>query len=329
MRSGRWCLLFFLAAQAAIIIALRRFHSFADSKVFLLSSEAALSIITALWYMLAQPSRKKKTRPAEAPAVRPMQSQPAPQKETEYEQLLKTEAEEKNRLAGEVRTFEEREAFSKQRIENLEQEKKNLQAKLSETEQALLDIQKKGDSSHHIIQSLASEIERLLSQLESERRTHSIEIRTFLQKEEPPDVVQKKQAKAVPLRAAASPLPSLLLLLASCQRGLNAQLENSWPANEHRPLVRRKFFDMVQKMAATPLAVVSLDSPTEYYLSPKLPEGLDVNTIREAVLARRSLFESLKQFEPFCIVDGRMKGQYTAFRIASENLNDLVAMVPQ
>ena len=264
---------------------------------------------------------------AETPTAQPIQLQSAPQKETECELLLKTETEEKNRLAGEVRTFEEREAFSKQRIESIEQEKEALRMKLSEAEQRLLDTQKKDDSSCQIIQSLAFEMERLLSQLEGERRAHSIEIRTFLRKEDPPEVVKKKQAKAVPLRVATPPLPSLLLLISACQKGLDLHAANDWPANEHRPLVRRKFFDMAQKMAATPMAIVSLDSPTEYYLSPKLPEGLDATVVREAVLSHRSALESLKQFEPYHIIDERMKGQYVAFRIAWDNLDDLIALV--
>ena len=85
---------------------------------------------------------------------------------------------------------------------------------------------------------------------------------------------------------------------------------------------------MAQKMVATPLAIVSLESPTEYYLSPKLPEGLDINVVRAAVLSYRSSLENLKRFEPYHIIDDRVKGRYAAFRAAYDNLEDLILLVP-
>ena len=332
-KSGLWCTLFFIAAQSAIVVALKRYHSFAESKLFLLSSEAVVAIATAIWYALMQPAPRKRPRPVDSPMVQRVEPQSAPQEEPpdENEQFLKAEAEEKKRLEEVVRTCEEREAFGKQRIESLEREKEDLRSKLSAVEGNLIDAQKKTDSCCQTIQALTLEVDRILGQLESERRAYSIEIRALLRKEEREDPLaqaKKKPSKAIPPRIATPPLPSLLLLLSACQKGLDLHVATDWPSNEHRPLVRRKFFDMAQKMVTTPMAIVSLDSPTEYYLSPKLPEGLDINDVREAILSYRTSFEGLKRFEPYHIIDDRMKGRYVAFRAAWDNLEDLIVLAP-
>ena len=73
-KSGLWCVFFFVVAQSAIVIALKRFHSFAESKLFLITSETIVVIATALWYTLMQPSPKRRQRPEEPPAVRPMET---------------------------------------------------------------------------------------------------------------------------------------------------------------------------------------------------------------------------------------------------------------
>ena len=332
-RNGLWCALFFAVAQSVVFVALKRFHSFAESKLFLLSSEAIVVVATAIWYVLMQPSPRRKIQQPIGPTTRHTQQETHPTitPQTEKESILKAEAEEKKCLIEKIRTLEESEIFCKQRLESLEREKADLHAKLSEVEGNLIDAQKKTDSCCQTVQSLTFEVDRILTQLEQERRAHSIEVRALLRKdnsEETETQTKKKQAKAALARVATPPLPSLLLLLSACQKGLDLHIAHDWPANEHRPLVRRKFFDLAQKMVTTPIAIVSLESPTEYYLSPKLPEGLEVNDIRTTILSYRETFEKLKRFEPYHIIDDRLQGRYVAFRTAWDNLEDFIVLAP-
>jgi hypothetical protein len=331
-RNGLWCTLFFAVAQSVIFVALKRFHSFAESKLFLLSSEAIVVVATAIWYVLMQPAPRRKAQQPNEPTVRYIQQPtPPPQEAPQTEKALNVETEEKKRLTEKIRTLEESEIFCKQRLESLEREKVELHATLSEVEGNLVDAQKKTDSCCQTIQSLTFEVDRILTQLEGERRAHSIEVRALLRKDESEETAaqtKKKQAKTALARVATPPLPSLLLLLSACQKGLDLHIANDWPANEHRPLVRRKFFDLAQKMVTTPIAIVSLESPTEYYLSPKLPEGIEVNDVRATILSYSATFEKLKRFEPYHIIDDRLKGRYVAFRAAWDNLEDLIVLAP-
>ncbi len=328
-KSAHLCLIFFLLAQATIFSALKRYHSFAESKWIFVAAEGVLVMITIWWYLLAKPQivPKRTLKPA-SPVAAPM-SPPLPD---ERDLQLKAHADEKVSLIENIRRLEETELFSKQRLSDLEQEKTGLKERLQEAEGQLVEVQKTTDSCCHTIQDLTFEIDRLMVQLEQERRQHSIEVRALLRKEDEEVSLasKKKTGKTAPAiqKVAPRPVPALLLLLSTCQKGLDLHLANDWPANEHRLLVRRKFFDVVQKMNSTPFAVVSLEYPTEFFLSSKLPPSLSVNQLRSAVMEYKNSFASLKRFEPYHFTDERIGGRWVAFRIAWDNLEDLVTLTP-
>ncbi len=324
-KNASVCLVFFLVVQLMIFIVLKRFHTFAESKMFFVSAEALLAVITALWYLMARPTAAPKPRPT------PVEPAAPPQPEAKEEQR-ETEADESAVLLETVRRLEETELFAKQRLADLEQEKTTLKERLADAEGHLVEVQKTIDSCTHVIQNLTSEVERLMAQLEQERRQHSVEVRALLRKETEQTAAQtkKKQGKSSPAmhKVAPLPVPALLLLLSTCQKGLDLHVAHDWPDGEHRLLVRRKFFDTVHKMNSIPLAVVSLESPTEYFLSSKLPSTLSAAHVRAAVMEYKTSFSQLKRFEPYHVTDERLGGRWVAFRVAWENLDDLVALTP-
>lgn len=319
-KHGLLGVLFFIAIQAAIFVSLKRFHSFAESKWFLASSEGLLVLVTIAIYTLSQPTPKPR-RP------RPSTTTETPPPPKEQEQLLKTANDEKNQLSQTLQRLQESELFAKQRTEDLERKSTELSTQLAETAANLLDAQRTTDSCCQTIQTLTFEVDRLTTQLDQERRQHSIEIRTLLGKESESSS-KKKVPRTLPTKSPLQPIPSLLLLLSACQKGLDLHVANDWPANEHRTLVRRKFFDVAQKMGLAPIAIVSLESPTEHFLSPKLPGSLSIADLRAAVLPYKTTFERLKRFEPYHITDERLGGRWIVFRAAWDNLEDLVALAP-
>ena len=327
-KSSFFCLLFFIVVQSAIVFYLRKFHSFADSKGFLVASEGLLVMATASWYLLSRPAERPRER-----ARPPQTTLPPPPKSDDRELLIKTLTNEKQSLSEEMRQLTESALFSKKRLEDIEREHNEIQRRLSEAEGANVEAQKTIDSCRSTIQSLTTEIDRLMIQIDQERRAHSIEVRAFLSKTDgatDTDLGKKKksrQAAAVP-KMATPPLPSLLLLLATCQKGLDLLIAPDWPASEHRLLVRRKFFDVAKKMNSTPFAVVSLENPTEYFLSPKLPSSLTISDVQAATASYKASFSRLQQFEPYHFTDERLGGRWVAFRTAWNNLEDLIAMAP-
>lgn len=329
-KSDSLCLFFFVAAQGVIFFFLKKYHSFSELKWLLVGAEAIVAVVTAWWYLLIQPPPRPKRQEAEVRVV--SIPSPLPQKPDDKELLLKAATDEKKALAENVKRLEEVELFSKQRLHDLEQEKSVMKDKLKEAEGQLVEVQKKTNSFCQTIQELTFEVDRLLTQLEQERRQHSIEVRTLLKKEgdEGGSGQKKKSNKSTPAvpKVATPPLPSLLLLLSTCQKGLDLHQAQDWPANEYRLLVRRKFFDTVQKMNSTPLAVVSLEYPAEYFLSSKLPQNLSINEVRAAVLAYKTTFERLQRFEPFHFTDEKIGGRWIGFRAAWENLDDIITIAP-
>jgi len=315
--------------QAMIFFFLKRYHSFAESKWILVSAEGVLVAITVWWYLIAKPAAAPKR--AHKQVVAPV---PVPEKETPDEKAIQLRAvlDEKAALLENIKRLEETDLFSKRRLTDLDQEKNGLKDKLSEAEGRLVEVQKTTDSCCRTIQDLTFEIDRLLSQLDQERRQHSIEVRALLRKEgeDSSSEGRKKTGKSVPAvqKVASAPISTLLLLMSSCQKGLDLHVANDWPANEHRLLVRRKFFDLVQKMNGTPFAVVSLESPAEYFLSSKLPPSLSINQVRSSVLEYKDAFARLKRFEPYHFTDERIGGRWVAFRAAWDNLEDLITITP-
>ena len=324
--SASICLLFFVVAQATIIAFLKRYHSFSESKWVFVGAEALLVMITVVWYLMSKPqvSPRRSQKPPSPPVVQP--------KSDDKDLQLKALFDEKANLAEHVRRLEETDLFSKQRLSDLEQEKIALKERLSQAEGRLVEVQKTTDSCCRTIQDLTFEIDRLMSQVDQERRQHSIEVRALLRNdaEEGSSATKKKVSKTVPAvqKLSSSPVPALMLLMYTCQKGLDLRLANDWPASEHRLLVRRKFFDVVQKMNATPFAVVSLENPTDYFLSSKLPPDLSIGQVRAAVMEYKATFAQLKRFEPYHVTDERLGGRWVAFRTAWDNLEDLIALTP-
>lgn len=327
-KNGLLCGIFFLVGQAALLIVLKKGQLFAQSRGLFIASQILLLTVTTIWYLLVQP-KTRPHRPSQQPSPPIPIAMPQPD---EREAQLKEDADQKAALLENVKRLEEREVFSKQRLSDVEQEKIVLKERLSEAEGRLVEVQKTTDSCCRIIQDLTFEIDRLTIQLEQERRQHSVEIRALLRKEgdEPLSGTKKKSGKSVPAvqKIASPPVPSLLLLLSACQKGLDLHVANDWPAGEHRVLVRRKFFDIVQKMNATPLAVVSLEQPTEYFLSSKLPHNLSAAQVRTVVMEYKQVFSQLQRFEPYHVTDERIGGRWVAFRAAWDNLDDLITMTP-
>lgn len=327
-KSAFFCLLFFVVSHVGIFFFLKKHPSFAEAKWTFVAAESLLVTITIWWYLMSKPKI-----PVRAPQRVAQQAMPVCQpKQDERDLQLKAFADEKNSLLEKVKRLEETELFSKQRASDLEQEKNTLKERLSQAEARLVEVQKTTDSCCHTIQDLAFEIDRLMSQLEQERRQHSIEVRALLRKEsdEPVAATKKKTSKTPPAvqKIATSPVPALMLLMSTCQKGLDLRVANDWPANEHRLLVRRKFFDIVQKMNGTPFAVVSLEYPTEYFLSSKLPSTLSITQVQSTVMEYKNIFGQLKRFEPYHFTDEKLGGRWVAFRLAWENLDDLITLTP-
>jgi hypothetical protein len=119
-----------------------------------------------------------------------------------------------------------------------------------------------------------------------------------------------------------SPLPAVVALLASCQKGLERPGE--WPSKEHRVLVRRKLFDVVRKTAVTPLIVASLEYPTDLYISSKIEPAVSKEEVFSIIESYKNEFSQLDHFEPYYF-DGK-ESQWTVFRLNWENLDDIVLL---
>ena len=311
--------IFFLIAQGTLFVALRRYQSFAESKGMLAASEAVLVCLTAWLYLASKPTTKK-TRVVSQPST--------PQ---EPPKVVDAPSQEKKELEENLARYREGELFSKQRIGDLEQEKASLQKGLTDTTQQVKQTQQSVETCCQTIQELSYELERVSSQMEQERRQHAIELRALLRKDDGDSIFSKKKlTKQPPVpRIAMNALPSLLLLLSSCQKGLTTQEAQDWPSGEHRLLVRRKFFDLAKKLTAPNMAILSFDHPVDCYLSPKFATFISVNDLLELMRSHKPSLDILKRFEPYTFTDPRLGGTtvWTAFRVAWENLDDLITIV--
>ncbi len=309
--------IFFLMAQGTLFVALRRYQNFADSKGMLAASEAALVCITAWLYLASKPTNKK-TRVVSQPPKEPPKVAEAPSNE-------------KKELEENLQRYREGELFSKQRIGDLEQEKESLQKALTDTSERTKQMQQSVQTCCQTIQEMACELERISSQMEQERRQHAIELRALLRKDDGDSIFSKKKPIKQPVvpSIAMNALPSMLLLLSSCQKGLTTQEAQDWPSGEHRLLVRRKFFDLAKKLSTPSMAILSFDHPVDCYLSPKLTSRVSVNELLDLMRTHKPALDGLNQFEPYTFTDARLGGTavWTAFRVAWENLDDLITLV--
>jgi len=299
-------LLFFCGVQVVIFLVLRKFDSFAESKWILAGLEAFLVFVTVSWYVLSQPEE-------EAEGVSPSVLMRAPQKEDapQVEDSLR----EKKELEEELEKRQETELFLKQRLQDAEEERRALQAQIGVAEKRASSEQETRAMCREAIQELGFEIKKLTKQIGRERREHAIEIRALLRKED------DNTLKSPPVpKVAMSPLPAVVALLASCQKGLERPGE--WPSQEHKVLVRRKFFDVARKAAVTPLVIASLEYPSDLFVSSKVTPALSEEEVFSLIDSKRNELSQLDHFEPYRFFD--KDRQWTAFRLTWENLDDIV-----
>ena len=266
-------LLFFCVVQVLIFLLLRKFDSFTESKWMLAGLEALLVFVTVSWYVLSQPEEEE--REASPPPL----FITTPEKEEEDPQIA-VALEEKQALEEELKKQEETESFLRQRLQDAEEEKEILLEKMRVAEEGAAFGQKASTTCRQTIQELGFEIRKLTKQIGRERREHAIEIRALLRREGQDDT----KPPLVP-KVAMSPLPAVVALLASCQKGLERPGE--WPSKEHRVLVRRKLFDVVRRTAVTPLIVASLEYPTDLYISSKI----------EPAVSKEELFSIIETYK--------------------------------
>lgn len=308
--------LFFSISQVFVLFYLRKHPDFSESKWTLLLLETIVIFATISWYLLA-----KKTPPISAPPTRKPQIIKEPPKEQSTQNI-----EELASLQEAVSHLTQAEESSKKRIEEIEHERDLLQQKLIQEEalraEAVANIEQYGP----LIFNLSLEMEKLSSHIEEIKRQHDIEIRALLGKEERAGSKKTRtSSKAPSFRPATSPLASTLLLLVQCHKGLCME-NNTWPAQEHSLLIRRKFFDLVATYSSTPFAILSLTSASEYSLSPKLPEEISITNLHALIAPHTKTLSTLRPFEPYFISD--TQHPWVSFRIAWENLDDLIVLVP-
>jgi hypothetical protein len=299
---------FFSLAQVLILLYLKKHPNFSESKWTFLLLEAIVIFATISWYLLSKP-QPKPIQPVKK--LEPVKQIPKEPVEKNTEQI--------SALEEAISHLTQAEESSKNRIQELEQEKDGLQEKLLQEEalqaQAVANIEQYGP----LVFNLSLEIEKLSSHIEELKRQHDIELRACLGKKPRPP------SKAPTFRPPTSPLASTLLLLVQCQKGLSLQ-QGAWPAQEHALLVRRKFFDLVSSYSSTPFAIVSLSSPSDYFLSPKLPESCSLSILHSLIGPHTKTVSTLRPFEPYFISDKNFS--LVSFRIAWENLDDLIVLVP-
>lgn len=302
---------FFFFSQAAVLIYLKKHPNFSESKWTLLLLETIVIFATISWYLLAKKPEKLPKPFSKEPSIKEI---PSPQASTNTEEIVS--------LKEAVSHLTQAETASKNRIQELEQERDGLQEKLVQEEalhtEALANLEHYGP----LICNLSVEIEKLTSHIEEIKRQHDIEIRALLGKE---GKKARTPTKAPLFRPPTSPLASTLLLLVQCHKGLSLQ-NSTWPAQEHALLVRRKFFDLVASYSSVPYAILSLSSPSDYFLSPKLPEQFSLSTINTLIAPHTKTISTLRPFEPYFISDKQCP--FVTFRIAWENLDDLIVLVP-
>jgi len=300
-------LVFFCIGQACLVLFLKRFDSFADSKWTLVIFESILVAISLFWYLFAEGEVEE----------RPQPPRPKERKEPPVEKIVVDE--EKKALEEAVGRLEETEIFLRERLESEEGEKQEVREKLRNLEEDFVKEQNIRKHGCQAIRKLSFELARLTYQIEQERREHAIELRALLRNDDP--LLKMKKSCVVP-KVAMTPLPAVLLMLATCQK--SRERPGEWPSAEHRLLVRRKFFDVIKKHQTSPFAALSLDTSSDSFVSQKL--DVSSKDLFEVVSSYREDILRLENFEPFFLEDDRLEGEWTAFRLTWKNLQDIVIL---
>ncbi len=299
--------------------------SFDQAKILFVSIEAVLCGIAGLLYLYGRPKRYEKCSPI---SDKTSSSKPIAVLSSELQEKL--QAEKKDLLAKlESMTGDITALQSSLQLEN--EKSIQFQKKLDEAEKkASLSCTNKKLYSHALL-DLSVEIQKLCHQIEQDRKTHAVEIRALLGKEEKKvggPLLTTRAASSGILSPSISPIAAVFLLLLQCQKGFDKSEASSWPDAEHRDLIRRAFFDRLQQASHVPLAVFSLERPTELYVSPKFPQTLSSKDCREISEAFGQELRQLSSMEPLQLNAEYLQGMYVAFKVAGQNLDDLVVMVP-
>jgi hypothetical protein len=315
-------LLFFIG-QFLVFFALRRGHSFADSKWTLALAEGILVLFIAFWYLAFRPVPVKAKKRVEPQRFDEGHSMAIPQKE--IPPILPSE-DQKKALEDAERRLKEAEIFSQGRIKELEEEKSLLKKELSHKEEVIKKSKEAVPGYCQIIQELVQEVEKMVSQMDEERRRHALEIRTLLKINGKKELSQRKIKEK---KRETSPLSSLLLFLLQCHKGLHDE-KNGWPEGNLRELLRRRFFEEVKRLHDVPFAILSLENSSDHFLSPALPESISLIALQGMLEERREKCLSLSQFEPcHCSLSSAApSSSWIVFRSHWDHLNDLFILVP-
>jgi hypothetical protein len=307
--------LFFLA-QAAVVVYLRKHPSGTDARWLFAVLEIAIVFLTTVAYLSLKPKKEDLTKKK---ILSPPTTEKTPTSPSLLPELQKSQQQEKL-LEERISHLEGEKSIAHQNIAALEQELSAKNMTIDSLNVSVHDAMASLSACAISIQDLTNDMEQLAIQLEQEHRQHAIEIRTLLGKSVSSTSLKK------PFRLALSPPSTLLLLLTQFQKSLEHP-QNS--PSEYRPLVRRKFFDLAKQFGTTPFAIFSIDQPSDYFLSAKIPPSILIQDFHEVINAHKSTFEKLKGYQPYHLSDPRLgDGRWTVFRIHYEHLLDLVALAP-
>jgi hypothetical protein len=297
----------FVVAQLAIFFVVKRNPSFAEAKWLLVYLEALVVLLTTGLYLGTRPSGKKIEAPAPV-VVKEIPSQ-VPALQQKIAELQQT-----------IQRLEEASLFSKQHAEGLKEEKSALEKKHQTVNLKLEEVNETVQACCDSIRELGGDFERVISQLEHERKQHAIEVRALLGKNYSPSREEKKVVKI-----ALSPLPCALMLLLSCQKAL----EHGPSEEATAAFSRRKCFDIARQFGTSSVALISLQNPTEYFLSPKLSQLVSLEDLLSVIETHKESFENLQTFQPYLFSDKKIgEDRWTAFRLSHPHVNDLVVVVP-
>jgi hypothetical protein len=315
----------FCVVQGFLFLWMRKMPSFAQAKVLFVSIEAAFCGISGLMYLYGRPQAQKirsfLPMRTSTPQVIPMASS---------EIQVQLEAEKKELLAK-LESVNENVATLQSKLQLQDEKSRTCQEKLAESEKKALQCGVNKKVYSQALLELSAEIQKLCSQIEQDRKTHSVEIRALLGKDDKrvgvSGSVSSSAATGV-IQPAIAPIAAVLLILLQCQKGFEKSGTSPWPDAEHRDLIRRAFFDRLQQAPHIPLAVFSLEMPAELYVSPKFPQALSSKNCTQIVETFGPQLRQLSPLEPFQVDAEGLLGTYVAFKVAWHNLDDLVVMVP-
>jgi hypothetical protein len=244
---------------------------------------------------------------------------------------------------------------SASQISALEQEKQNLHSTLLETtaiyENAQKELEQKREQTEELekkvihleqavketfinkktcldsVQRITQEVQNLCLHIEQERRTHAIEVRALLGKDDKKSLKAEKATTPYSIAPTLSPFANALLTIYQCQKEIESNENKSWPSQEHYDLVRRAYFDRL-KSIQSPLLSFSLSSSTESFCSPKFPNTVKQQDIVKIIEQYGSQLQALAPFEPFHLHHESLKVPSIAFKLSCKNLEDLVIVIP-